>query len=194
MKRNLTILLGLSLTVAILASAALAGAAEQGASPAEGTVGEVFKWIHFAILAAVAYWLFTKVLPPHIRRNADGISSAISKATAARAEAEKKLKEAAAKLTSLEHEIALFREQAQEDAAAELERLHRITKIEIEKVSVAAKVEIEAAERAARVELKALAARLAVDRAESLVATQMTPAVQDAMINNFVQSLQGRPN
>jgi len=26
------------------------------------------------------------------------------------------------------------------------------------------------------------------------VAKQMTPAVQDALIHNFVQSLQGRPN
>jgi len=133
-------------------------------------------------------------LPPHFRRSADNISSAISKATAVRAEAEKKLKEAAAKLTMLEHEVARFREQAQKDAAADLERLRGITKIEIEKVSVAAKLEIEAAERAARVELKALAAKLAVDRAESLVKTQMTPAIQEAMINNFVQSLQGRPN
>ena len=40
----------------------------------------------------------------------------------------------------------------------------------------------------------ALAAKLAVDRAESMVSNQMTPAVQEAMINNFVQSLQGRPN
>jgi F0F1-type ATP synthase membrane subunit b/b' len=194
MKRSLTILRGISTLAALLASAVIARAAEQGANSAEDTAGEIFKWIHFVILAAIAYWLFTKVLPPHIRRNADNISSAISKATAARAEAEKKLKEAAAKLTSLEHEVALFREQAQKDAAAELERLRGITKIEIEKVSVAAKAEIAAAERAARVELKALAAKLAVDRAESLVATQMTPAIQEAMINNFVQSLEGRPN
>ena len=55
-------------------------------------------------------------------------------------------------------------------------------------------MEIEAAERAARVELRALAAKLAVDRAEVLVAKELTPAVQSAMIQYFVQSLQGRPN
>ena len=80
------------------------------------------------------------------------------------------------------------------DVSRELERLRGMTKIEIEKVSAAAKVEIEAAERAARVELKALAAKLAMDRAESLVSTQMTPAVQETTINSFVQTLQGRPN
>ena len=42
--------------------------------------------------------------------------------------------------------------------------------------------------------MKELAAKLAVDGAESLVAKQMTPAVQEATISSFVQSLQGRPN
>ena len=42
--------------------------------------------------------------------------------------------------------------------------------------------------------IEKLAARMAVDGAESLVAKQMTPAMQEAMINSFVQSLQGRPN
>jgi F0F1-type ATP synthase membrane subunit b/b' len=64
----------------------------------------------------------------------------------------------------------------------------------VEKIGTAAKAEMEAAERAARVELKVLAAELAVDGAESLVARQMTPSVQEALINQFVQSLQGRPN
>jgi F0F1-type ATP synthase membrane subunit b/b' len=169
-------------------------AAEEAVNPAQSTAEPIFKWIHFLIIAIAAYWLFNKVLPPHIRRNADKISEAITKASAAKAEAEWQLKEAATKLTSLQQEVAQFRAQAQKDAAAELERLRSMMKIDLEKVTVAAKAEIEAAERAARVELKALAAKLAVDRAESLVAKQMTPAVQDAMINNFVQTLQGRPN
>lgn len=180
--------------VMTLAFAALARAAEEGANSSGQHVGDVFKWIHFLILAGLMYWLFTKVLPPYVRRNADQISETIAKATAVKAGAERQLKDAAAKLATLEHEVAQFREQAQKDATAELERLRGMIKIDVEKVGISAKAEIEAAERAARVELKALAAKLAVDGAESLVAKQMTPAVQDAMIDNFVQSLQGRPN
>ena len=178
----------------MLFCAAAARAAEEGITPAEQSFGSIFKWIHFLIIAIATYWLIKKVLPPYIRRHADQISAAITKATAARVEAERQLKEAAAKLTTLEQEIQRFREQAQRDTVAELERLRAMTKTDIEKVGVAAKAEIEAAEHAARVELKALAAKLAVDRAESLVAQQMTPSVQEAMMNNFVQSLQGRPN
>jgi F0F1-type ATP synthase membrane subunit b/b' len=194
MKQRLRIPQGIFALAAVLALAMVMRAAEEGGSPAEQPIGNVFKWIHFVILAIVAYWLFKKVLPPVFRHNADRISAAITKATAAKAEAEKQLNEAAVKLASLEQEVAHFRAQAQKEAAAEVERLRAITKIDIEKVSLAAKAEIEAAERAARVELKALAAKLAVDRAESLVSKQMTPAVQEAMLNHFVQSLQGRPN
>jgi len=187
MRAMLTVIVLLLITVA-------ARAAEEGGSAAEQPVGTAFKWIHFVILAGLAYWVFAKLLPPVFRRNADNISAAISKATAAKAEAEKKLQEAATKLASLEKEIAEFRAIAQREASAEIERLRIATTSDVEKIGVAAKVEIEAAERAARVELKALAAKLAVDGAESLVARQMTQSVQEALINQFVQSLQGRPN
>jgi F0F1-type ATP synthase membrane subunit b/b' len=90
--------------------------------------------------------------------------------------------------------VAEFRAAAQKEAQAELERLRKLTQLDVERIGLAAKAETEAAERAARLALKALAAKLAVDGAESLVAKQMTPAVQDALIRNFVQSLQGRPN
>jgi F-type H+-transporting ATPase subunit b len=181
-------------TVVLLLTSVAARAAEDGGNAAEQPVGIAFKWIHFVILAGVAYWVFAKLLPPVFRRKADNISAAIGKAKAAKAEAEKKLQDAAAKLTSLEKEIAEFRAIARREAGAEIERLRIATKSDVEKIGVAAKVEIEAAERAARVELKALAAKLAVDGAESLVARQMTPGAQEALVNQFVQSLQGRPN
>ena len=64
----------------------------------------------------------------------------------------------------------------------------------LEKIAVAAKAEIEAAERAARLALKALAAKLAVDGAEALLAKQLTTKTQEALISHFVESLEGRPN
>jgi F-type H+-transporting ATPase subunit b len=168
--------------------------AAEGGSSGNQSVNLLFKWIHFAIVAALAYWVFGKLLRPVFRRRADLISTAIDKGTAAKADAERRLHEAAAKMANLEREVAAFRAQAQRDAEAEMERLRGATQLDMEKIRVAARAEIEAAERAARIELKELAAKLAVDGAESLVAKQMTPAVQEAMINNLVQSLQGRPN
>jgi len=194
MKRNLQMRRSVLSLAAILLFATAARAAEAAQSSAEGGSVLLFKWIHFLILAVVFVWLFKKVLPPIFRRKADIISEAIAKATAAKTEAERQLKEAAVKLTRLEQEVAEFRAAAQREAQTELERLRKLTQLDVEKTGLAAKAEIDAAERAARVELKALAAKLAVDGAESLVAKQMTPAVQDALMRKFVQSLEGRPN
>jgi F-type H+-transporting ATPase subunit b len=192
MKRNLKILYGILTPALILVSAALAHAQQEATSQQGGTL--TFKWIHFVVVAAAFYWVFWRLLPPKFHAKADSISSAIAKATAAKAEAERQLAEAAAKLASLEQEVAQFRAQAQKDAAAELERLRAMIKVDADKIAVAARVEIAAAERAARVELKVLAAMLAMDRAESLVSKEMTPALHETMLNQFVQSLQGRPN
>ena len=190
--RTLRIIVAGLMLLFLPAFVTMARVAEESGPPEY--VNVIFKWIHFALLAGVVYWLFRKVLPSVFRRNADNISAAITKATAAKAEAERQLKEAEAKFARLEHEMAEFRAQAQKDAGAELDRLRALTKQEAEKIQIAAKAEIEAAERAARVELKALAAKLAVDHAESLLTKELTPALQETMISNFVQSLQGRPN
>jgi F-type H+-transporting ATPase subunit b len=193
MRKRLNVWFSVALAGMVLLTAQGAHAAE-GENAAEQPLGVIFKWIHFVILAGLLYWVFGKLLPPMFRKKADLISSAIEEATAVKAEADRQLKEAAVKLTTLEQEVASFRAMAQKDAAAEVERLRNATKGEIEKIVSAGKAEIAAAERAARLELRELAAKLAVDRAESLVSQQMTPAVQDALINNFVQGLQGRPN
>jgi len=76
----------------------------------------------------------------------------------------------------------------------EAERIRNLTRSDAQKIATAAKAEIEAAERSARLELKAIAANLAVDGAESLLAKQLTPQAQEALVSAFVKGLAGRPN
>ena len=63
-----------------------------------------------------------------------------------------------------------------------------------EKIERASQMEIEAARRAAHVELKALAARLAVERAETLLAKEMTPQAETALFRTFVAELERSVN
>jgi F-type H+-transporting ATPase subunit b len=181
--------------IAILLFMAIsAHAAEEGGSATTERASEIFKWINFAIVAGLLAWVFLKLTPPFFRKNAETISSAISKATAAKAESERQLREAEEKLARLEQEVTQLRSTAQREMAAETERLKAITQSDIEKVKLAAKAEMEAAERAARLELKTIAANLAVDGAESLLAKELTPQVQESLVAAFVKSLEGRPN
>jgi F-type H+-transporting ATPase subunit b len=183
----------LSVCALFLMTATIVSAAEEGGSGADHAT-EIFKWINFAIVAIVILWLFGKVLPKKFRANAETISSAITKAAAVKAEADRQLADAEARLARLEQEVAELRITAQKEAAADAERIREMAKADAEKISVAAKAEIDAAVRAARTELKALAAKLAVDGAESLLAKQLTPRAQETLVEGFVKSLEGRPN
>ena len=182
------------LLMMLLVGAASARAAEENANAATEHFSEIFKWINFAIVAALIVWVFAKKLPPVFRKNAESISAAITKATAAKAEADRQLREAETKLGNLQKEVAALREEAKKEAAAEVGRIRAATLSDEEKIAAAGRTEIEAAERTARKELKELAAKLAVDGAESLLVKQLTPGAQESLIDNFVKTLEARPN
>ena len=111
-------LLAMSVFAALLVCAAVASAAEESGNSAEHAT-ELFKLINFAIVAAVVIWVFGKMLPPKFRANAETISSAIAKATAAKAEADRQLKDAETRLARLEQEVAELRAAGQIEAAAD---------------------------------------------------------------------------
>ena len=195
MKRALRILLVTGVFSMMLFAAGAARAEEETTNSARTqSAQEIFKWINFAIVAGVAVWLFGKVLPPKFRGNAEKINSAIAKATEAKAESDRLLREAEHKLAKLEKEVAALQSEAQAQTRNEVERLRAATQGDEEKIAAAVIAEIAAAERAARLELKALAAKLAVDGAESLLAKRLTPKVQESLISGFVKTLETRPN
>ena len=194
MTRKRSLFLAVSALFVLLFAVVGAQAAEEGGNAAAERATEIFKWINFAIVAGVFYWVFAKYLPPKFRSHAETISSAITRATSVKGAAEAELREAENRLANLQKEVAELRAHAEKEAAAEVERLRAGTQSDIQKIATAAKAEIEAAERAARLELKALAANLAVDGAESLLVKQLTPKAQESLISNFMKSLEGRPN
>ncbi len=194
MTRKRPYFLAVSILFVLLLAGVGANAAEEGGNAATERATEIFKWINFAILAGVIVWVFGKLLPPIFRKRAKAVSSAITNATNAKAAADAQLRDAESKLANLQKEVAGLRAMAEKEAAAEVERLRAATQSDAQKIAAAAKAEIEATERAARLELKALAANLAVDGAETLLAKQLTPKAQESLISNFVKTLEGRPN
>jgi F-type H+-transporting ATPase subunit b len=194
MTRKRSFFLAVNILFVLLFAVAGANAAEEGGNAATERATEIFKWINFAIVAGVIVWVFGKKLPPVFRKKAEAISSAIANAAKAKAAAEAQLREAETRLANLQKEVAELRAFAERESAAEVERLRAAAQTDAQKIAAAATAEIEAAERAARLELKALAANLAVDGAETLLAKQLTPKAQESLISDFVKSLEGRPN
>lgn len=194
MRRRATGIIFANAILLLLLTTLSARAAEEGSNAATESANELFKWINFAIVAVLIAWVFLKVTPAFFRKNAETISSAITKATAAKEAADRQVREAEDKLARLQQEVALLRANAQQEMGAEAERLRAVTQSDIQKVGLAAKAEVEAAERAARLELKTMAAHLAVDDAESLLVKQLTPQAQESLVAAFVKSLEGSPN
>ncbi len=179
--------------VFFLLAARPALAQEGGASATDSPVGWIFRWINFAIILALIVYGLRKAAP-HFRSHAGEISRKIAEGTRAREAAENRRREVQAKLAGIETEISAMRVDAKRAAEAEGERLRQMARVEADVVERAALAEIAAAERAARLELKAVAARMAVERAETLLRDEMTPQSEATLFGSFVAELERSVN
>jgi F0F1-type ATP synthase membrane subunit b/b' len=143
----------------------------------DSPVGQVFRWINFALVVAIILYLGRKA-PTYFRAHSEEISQKIAEGARAREAAENRRAEVRAKLANISADIAQIREEAKKAAALEAERIRALAKMEAETIERAAQAEIAASEHAARVELKTLAARMAVDRAEALLKQQLQPKME----------------
>jgi F-type H+-transporting ATPase subunit b len=165
--------------------------AAEGASedPVQTPLGWAFRILNAVLVFAGLGYLIFKKAPAFFRGRADRIAGAITDSTKAKAEADRKLRESEEKLARLDQQVAEMRASAQHDAAAEFDRIRTTARDEATKIERAAQAEIAAAERAARMELKALAARLAVQRAEAMLRGQIDAGAQSRLVQSFVQQL-----
>ncbi|HUA00126.1 MAG TPA: hypothetical protein VMB02_07335 [Candidatus Aquilonibacter sp.] len=182
-----------SVAALVLFLAAPVFAQDDNSSPADSTTGWVFRWLNFAIVLGLAIYALGKA-GPYFRHHAEDISEKIAEGARAREAAEADRRAAQAKLAGIETEVAAMRADAKRGAQAETERLRAIAKAEAEAIERAAQAEIAAAERAARLELKAFAAQIAVERAEALLRSELTPQTEAALFGNFVAELEGSSN
>ncbi len=174
-----------------LAAFVPAGAAEEekGISFAEKHE-EGLKWANFIVLAAGLGYLIGKNAGPFFDARSRKIRRAMIEASDARKEAEGRAAEVDRRLANLEAEIAALREESQQEAPEETERMARQTEAEIAKIQAHAEQEIAAAGKAARIELRRYSAHLAVGLAEGKIRARMTPNAEDALVESFVRDLE----
>lgn len=166
--------------------------AEEGAKPdpVHTPAGIFFRWVNFLIVFGVIGFLIAKHGGAFFRSNAKQISASIVEATAVKAQADRELAQAEAKIQNLDRDLAALREDAQRNWAAERERLRATSTAEIEKINQAAVAEMAASERAAQEQLRQIAATLSVERAAELVASRMNPEIRSRMFQSFLEKLE----
>ena len=181
----------LALFLLLVATPALAE--EATSSPTDSPAGQLFHWLNSAIVLGFIVYALRKAGPYFCSRSEE-MSRKIAEGARAREAAEKQRRDAQAKFAGIGQEVAELRVEVKRAAEAEAERIRALAKTDAEAMERAAQAEIAAAERAARVELRTLAARLAVERAESVLQNELTPAAEAALFRNFVSNLEGSPN
>jgi len=170
-------------------------AAEASAEdPAASTAGLIFRWLNFILVFCGIGYLIAKRGGAFFRANAKAIAASITEAQAAKAEADRELREVETKIARLDQEVAELREAARRDSAAEAERLRASGRAEIAKISQAARGELAASERAAHQELRALAASMAVERAGTLLSSRMNGEIRARIFRAFLGELGRRAN
>jgi F0F1-type ATP synthase membrane subunit b/b' len=184
-RRSLTQLAGSLLVVFLLALPVLASEAAEE-DPAASATGTLFRWLNFLLVFGGAGYLLKKHGGPFFRANAKAIAANITEASAAKAAADRELREAEKRVAHFDQEFAGLREAARHESAAEADRLRASGRTEIEKINQAARAELAAAERAAQQELRALAASMAVERAGALMSSRMTPETRARMFHAFL--------
>ena len=162
--------------------------------PEDSPAGWIFRWINFAIVLAAMVYFFTKVAAPGLRARSAEIGEKIAEGARAREAAERQRREVQEKMAGIDAEVERIRKEAKRDSEAEAVRLRNLARQEAEMIERAAQAEIRAAQKAAQLELKVFAAKLAVDRAERLLAGEITPEAQAYLFHNFVAELDRSAN
>jgi F-type H+-transporting ATPase subunit b len=156
----------------------------------DSPTGQIFRWINFVLVVAIVLYFGRKAkVPAYFRGHAEEISRRIAEGARAREAAEKRRAEAQAKLASIGADVAQMRVEAKRAAELEAERVRALARTEAEAIERAALAEIAATEHAARVELRALAARLAVERAEALLRQQLQPKTEADRFLRYIPAL-----
>lgn len=185
-------LIAVAFALGVYAAPALAAANPQ--EEAGSTTGWIYRWINFLIFVAVLVWVFVKKTPPYFRGRQEAIAAAIAESARAREEAERQQREAEAKMATLDKQVEELRARARRESGAEALRIRALAQEDAKRIELAGQVEIRAAERAAQLELQTIAARRAIDRAETLLERQMTQQTDASLFRGFVAELEGSAN
>ena len=143
--------------------------------------------INFAIIAGAIIWISNKYLPTAFRNRTAMIQKAMEAARQASAEANRRLAEIELRLSKLDVEIAEMRAAAENEAAAEEERIKAAAEEDARKIVESVGQEVAAAVRTARRELTAYAADLAVALAKKSI--HIDPKTDQTLVQHFARQL-----
>lgn len=156
-----------------------------------GLTGGAMYWlavvINFAIIAVGVVYFSRLHLPTMFRNRTESIRKAMDEAKVASDEAKSRLAAIESRLSRLDSDIAAMTAKAEQDGAAEADRIRAAAEQDKQKIVEAAGQEIDVAAKSARRDLAAYAADLAVNMARQRI--QVDVPADQALVSGFATSL-----
>ena len=193
-RRAVTYALYLGVGALLVAAPALAAEAGSAGAHEPKLEWNIIGWkaLNFAILMAALVYVLKKPIAEFFGSRRAQIQKDLDEARQARDEARATLAEVEAKLSKAEAETEAMLAKAEEEATAEREQILKSAEAEAVRIRELAREEVSRATDQARQELRAYAAELAVEQARELLVAEMKDADRQALIDEYVQSIEGR--
>jgi F-type H+-transporting ATPase subunit b len=159
---------------------------------AEGSLLTIGKLTNLILVISVLIWIARKPLANFFASRSQAIRDQIAEAQNARREAEERLAEINARMSSLDDELAEIKAAAEKEAREESQRLLAEAERDAQKIIERTRREIEGMTRAAQFELKAHVAELSVQLAREKIQGEMTEDDRNRLFTRFIDRLGGR--
>ncbi|HET9087720.1 MAG TPA: ATP synthase F0 subunit B [Acidobacteriaceae bacterium] len=150
----------------------------------------IFESLNFLILLVAVVWFLARLLPRTLRNRKERIQNEIELARAATEDANRRLADVEQRLSRLDEEIHSVQVQAQQETAAEEQRLRAALEEEKHRIVAAAENEVNAASANAQRQLKNLTAELVIEHARRGMA--VNAETDRLLVDAFVTELPSR--
>jgi len=150
---------------------------------------EVWRFLNLAIFVTLGVLFLRTKISEALASRRDAIQKELAAAQNERETALAKLGEADSLLGRLDEDVRAVREQAQEEAKAERQRLAAATDLEIQKLKQQGQREVETAAKVARKELRQYLAQRSIEVARESIQRQMRPEDDTALIRESIGDL-----
>ncbi|MCC7181125.1 MAG: ATP synthase F0 subunit B [Acidobacteria bacterium] len=175
--------------VALASAPAMAAAAEEAEHHEASLMDFFWPVVNFAILCWVLYYFLKAPLSTYLKDRGASIRKDLVDAAAIKNTATAQLEEIDRKLKALPGEIDSLRTRGQEEIAAEERRIAEQAAAERDRLLDQARRDIDVQVRLAKRALTEHAANLAVKLATDRIASGMTPADQDRLVDRYLEQV-----
>jgi F-type H+-transporting ATPase subunit b len=188
-RKRLLFSLGCFVSASVVLSS-FASAAGGGADRSGDLLDLLYRFINFSLLVIILFIVLRKVpLKEYFSSRIEGIKKELEDLKHQREAAERKAQELESKLKAFEGERKEILAQYKADGLAEKERILAEARDRAKQLLQQAEMSIEYEMQTAKEKLKEEVVALAAQRAEEIIAREMTDKDQDRLVNEFIEKL-----